>query len=92
MIPRLRRACPRCGGKDRFSVHLGKQAFNCRGCGGRGGGAIDLVEFLDECDFLEAVETIGGCGQRGRGRHDSLKDNIAADKRGAICQRTGTVR
>jgi hypothetical protein len=52
--------CPQCGGKDRFSVHLGKQVFNCRGCGAKGRGAIDLVMFLDRCAFLAAVETIVG--------------------------------
>ncbi|MBB4005820.1 hypothetical protein [Allorhizobium taibaishanense] len=26
--------CPRCGGKDRFSVNLSKNVFNCRSCGG----------------------------------------------------------
>jgi hypothetical protein len=53
-------ACPNCGGEDRFAVHLGKQQFNCRGCGAGGGGAISLVRFLDGCDFLRAVETITG--------------------------------
>src|SRR5262249_50001639 len=52
--------CPNCGGDDRFAVHLGKQQFNCRGCGGSGGGAISLVRFLDGCDFIRAVEEITG--------------------------------
>jgi hypothetical protein len=52
--------CPVCGGTDRFAVHLGKQVFNCRCCGGSGGGAISLMRFIDACDFLRAVETLAG--------------------------------
>jgi len=52
--------CPRCGGKDRFSVNLKKQVFNCRGCGANGGGAVDLVMFLDGCDFNGAVGSLVG--------------------------------
>ena len=52
--------CPICGGEDRFSVNLGKQVFNCRGCGAKGHGAIDLVMFLDGCAFPAAVETLAG--------------------------------
>jgi hypothetical protein len=52
--------CPKCGGEDRFAVDLEKQLFNCRGCGGKGHGAISLVRFLDEVSFLQAVEEITG--------------------------------
>jgi hypothetical protein len=52
--------CPKCGGNDRFSAHLGKQVFNCRGCGAKGHGAIDLVMFLDDCAFPAAVGTLTG--------------------------------
>jgi len=52
--------CPACGGNDRFSVNLKKQVFNCRGCGAKGAGSIDLVMFLDGCDFSLAVETLTG--------------------------------
>jgi putative DNA primase/helicase len=52
--------CPRCGGDDRFSVHIGDQVFNCRGCGGKGRGAIDLVMFLDGSGFKEAVAMLAG--------------------------------
>jgi phage/plasmid primase-like uncharacterized protein len=58
--PELAGPCPQCGGTDRFSVHLGKQVFNCRGCRAKGHGAIDLVMFLDGCAFLAAVETVTG--------------------------------
>jgi hypothetical protein len=52
--------CPVCGGTDRFSINTTRQIFNCRGCGGKGRGAIDIVRFLDECDFRTAVETLAG--------------------------------
>lgn len=59
--------CPRCGeGRDRFAIHVGKQLFHCRGCGGRGGGAIDLMRFLDGCSFIDAVEALTGLS----GGHD----------------------
>ena len=52
-------ACPHCGGEDRFSVATrpDKQVFNCRGCGAKGD-VIDLVKFIDGCDFEHAVETL----------------------------------
>jgi hypothetical protein len=50
--------CPRCGGEDRFAVDLEREIFNCRGCGGKGHGAISLVMFLDGVNFVQAVETI----------------------------------
>jgi putative DNA primase/helicase len=52
--------CPVCGGTDRFSINTAKQVWNCRGCEAKGKGTIDLVKFLDGCNFLEAVETITG--------------------------------
>ena len=53
-------ACPRCGGSDRFAVHCGRQVFNCRGCGAKGGGAISFVQFLDCSGFLDAVAKLAG--------------------------------
>jgi phage/plasmid primase-like uncharacterized protein len=51
--------CPLCGGTDRFSVHVKKQVFNCRGCA-VGGDVIKLVQHLDGCDFATAIETLVG--------------------------------
>jgi hypothetical protein len=51
--------CPHCGGDDRFAINTNKQVFNCRGCGARGD-VIDLVEFLDGCDFKAACTTLAG--------------------------------
>jgi hypothetical protein len=52
--------CPKCGGDDRFAVDLGKELFNCRGCGAKGHGAISLEQFIAGQSFLQAVETITG--------------------------------
>jgi DNA primase len=51
--------CPKCGGTDRFSINTKKQGFNCRGCQ-TGGGVIELVKFLDDCDHREAVRRLVG--------------------------------
>lgn len=52
--------CPVCAaGHDRFSVNLAKQVFFCRGSG-RGGDVIDLVRYLDGCDFATALRTLAG--------------------------------
>jgi hypothetical protein len=51
--------CPVCGGTDRFSINLKKQLWNCRGCE-IGGDVIALVEHLDGCGFMEAVEMLAG--------------------------------
>lgn len=50
--------CPKCGGTDRFSINTSKQVFNCRGCGAKGGGAIDFVMWIDECGCGEALKTL----------------------------------
>jgi phage/plasmid primase-like uncharacterized protein len=52
--------CPVCGGDDRFAINIKKQLFHCRKCGGKGGGAIDLVMFLGGVNFLAAVEILIG--------------------------------
>lgn len=63
---RLRRAgaelvgpCPACGGTDRFSVNRRMAVWHCRKAG-KGGDVIDLVQYLDGCGFLEAVELLAG--------------------------------
>src|SRR4029077_19766942 len=51
--------CPVCGGTDRFSVNTSKQVFNCRGCG-QGGDVIAMVQLIDRCGFMTAIETLTG--------------------------------
>jgi P4 family phage/plasmid primase-like protien len=50
--------CPRCGGKDRFSIRPSKQVFNCRGAGG--GNVISMVMHTCAVEFLPACEIITG--------------------------------
>lgn len=42
--------CPKCGGEDRFGIHLQKNVFNCRRCE-RGGDAIEFIKFYKNLDF-----------------------------------------
>ena len=49
--------CPKCGGRDRFSINTRKQLFNCRGCR-KGGDVIELVKFLDRTSFGGACKTL----------------------------------
>ena len=51
--------CPICGGRDRFSVNIRKQVWNCRGCG-VGGDDIALVRHVLHLDFRGAVKWLGG--------------------------------
>jgi hypothetical protein len=51
--------CPVCGGRDRFSINIRKQVFNCRGCG-KGGDVIELVRHVDCCGFTDALEQLTG--------------------------------
>jgi hypothetical protein len=54
--------CPRCGGRDRFAVSVGRQIWNCRGCKPATvtGDVIGLVMWFDDVDFIQAVETLDG--------------------------------
>ena len=51
--------CPRCGGVDRFSINTRKLVLYCRVCEAKGD-VIELVQFLDDCDFATAIETLTG--------------------------------
>ena len=52
--------CPLCGGTDRFAINSKKQVFNCRGCNGKGRGAIAFIQWLDGVGFRDAVEILIG--------------------------------
>jgi CHC2 zinc finger len=47
--------CPKCGGEDRFAIHLQKNVFNCRRCE-IGGDAIEFIKFYKNLDFAAAVD------------------------------------
>lgn len=51
--------CPRCGGRDRFGINLRDNVFLCRRCDGKGG-VINLVMFVREVGFREALEWLCG--------------------------------
>lgn len=66
MSRQLGHPCPRigcCDGNpktsDRFSVNIRKNVFFCRATG-IGGDAIALVQHIENCDFLSAVEILAG--------------------------------
>jgi hypothetical protein len=73
--------CPKCGGEDRFAVHLKKQIFNCRHCD-KGGDVIALVQLLDDCDFKAACTTLAGnpptANSNGKDRDTSAARRIVA--------------
>ena len=84
--------CPRCGGRDRFAINIGKQVWNCRGCS-RGGDAIELVRHVQGCSFREAVAFLD-CGAAlssrpfvpwsSRTRPTTVDDRAALDYAGKI--------
>lgn len=50
--------CPVCGGRDRFSINLDRQVFNCRHCGG--GDGIKMAELVLSVDFKDALSWLVG--------------------------------
>jgi hypothetical protein len=50
--------CPKCGGRDRFSINTRKQLFNCRGCR-KGGDVIELVKQRCVCELADALNVRG---------------------------------
>jgi hypothetical protein len=54
--------CPLCGGEDRFAISTAKQCWNCRQCKPDKitGDVIGLVQWLDNCGFEQAIETLTG--------------------------------
>lgn len=73
--------CPACGGQDRFSINPRERVFNCRGFGG--GGYIDAVMHIDDCDFLTACEAMTGreAPERPKRRRDGARAASSKPKR-----------
>jgi len=65
--------CPVCGGTDRFAINIRKQVFLCRGCG-VAGDVIKLVQHIDGCTFIDAVETLSGEHVRRRAAPPTAKE------------------
>lgn len=47
--------CPKCGGRDRFSIHTTMNKWNCRQCGKGGNDSISLIQHMFDIDFKQAV-------------------------------------
>jgi phage/plasmid primase-like uncharacterized protein len=75
--------CPKCGGRDRFRVDLGKGngVFLCRGCNASGGGAISLTMAIDGCGFLKACETLTGTPPPDDSHHENDDERRACERR-----------
>lgn len=82
--------CPRCGGKDRFSINFGKGLWNCGHIGGAGGDGLALVGHCQDLDlrqrdqFLEACAVILGREIPAGGERESEEDRAARVARLAI--------
>jgi len=63
-------SCPVCGGRDRFSINVKKQVWNCRGCQ-TGGDVIALVEHIDGIEFKQAIAKLAGAPEMTSGRPNS---------------------
>src|SRR5215470_6927168 len=48
--------CLKCGGTDRFFVHIKKNVFGCRACGAKGD-AIDFVMWADGVNFNDTIQS-----------------------------------
>jgi P4 family phage/plasmid primase-like protien len=70
--------CPRCAGKDRFSVNSAKQIFNCRGAAG--GDVIAMVMHCQAVSFLAACELINGEPPPAQGTQLTDAARAAAEK------------
>jgi phage/plasmid primase-like uncharacterized protein len=68
--------CPRCGGRDRFSINTRKQIFLCRQCQ-RAGDVISLVQFLDGVNLRDAVESLTNHRPHPAPKHKSIQRDVA---------------
>ena len=75
--------CPKCGGEDRFGIHLKNNVWNCRGCG-VGGDAIALVMNVEGLNFIDAVTEITGEPPPGRDNgpaKEMIEDPVQRERR-----------
>jgi phage/plasmid primase-like uncharacterized protein len=81
--------CPACGGTDRFSINTAKGVFNCRHCGAKGQGVVDLVMWRQGVEFLPALDWLCGpkpeitAAEAAARRARAEKSRAAADERAA---------
>lgn len=55
--------CPRCGGKDRFSINYKKGLWNCGHLGGAGGDGLALVAHCFDFDLRRRSDLLAACAQ-----------------------------
>jgi hypothetical protein len=55
--------CPSCGGNDRFSINVRKQAFNCRSCGGKGMDGIGLYALAGGYNLKSRAGFLAACSE-----------------------------
>lgn len=55
--------CPRCGGKDRFSINYSKGLWNCGHLGGAGGDGLALVAHCFDYDLRRRADLLAACAQ-----------------------------
>ncbi len=65
--------CPRCGGRDRFSINNAKGVWNCRGSEG-GADPIGLVMHCEGVAFLPACEMLTGEPPPGSNTNPTAQD------------------
>jgi hypothetical protein len=53
--------CPRCGGKDRFSINFRKGVWNCGHLGGAGGDGLALVAHCHDFDLKRRAGLMEAC-------------------------------
>lgn len=53
--------CPRCGGKDRFSINYSKGLWNCGHLGGAGGDGLALVAHCFDYDLRRRADLLAAC-------------------------------
>lgn len=68
--------CPACGGRDRFSLDLKKDVWNCRGFGG--GRGLKLIQHALQCSYVEAAEV--ALGRPRPSRQDAAEYKAAQER------------
>ena len=75
--------CPRCGGRDRFSINPRRGVFNCRGCG-VGGDFIEMVMHIDGCGFNAACKALTGRDRPAKGEKPKAPAQHQKDDRPVV--------
>lgn len=78
---------PACGGTDRFSISPGKQAFNCRQCGGKGRDGISLMALAGEHQLTTRTGLLLACSDAlGRDVPDEEEVETEEERQARLCR------